>query len=248
MYINDVHILLYVAIALLGLVVGFFAGWCNTRLPEYKKIFTKEIFLEYKTKLRPNYILMIVNAAIYILLLYRFGIHAELIANLPLISYLILAPMLLSVFCIDYKLTIIPNRLNLTMFEVGLVFTFIYGLINFNLAKDSILGMFVGAGIFLVISLIGRAIAGKEAMGFGDVKLMGALGLFFGVSNIIIITVLSFLIGAIISIVVMIAKRSIDQYIPFGPFIVISTIITMLVPGQILFNLLIKIFTLGMLG
>lgn len=247
MYINNIHILLYVGIGLIGALIGFFMGWCNTRLPEYKKIFTKEIFLEYKTALKPNYLLMVINATIYMLLLYRFGIHSELLLNLRLIQFLILVPMLLSVFCIDYKLTIIPNRLNLTMFEVGLAFTFIYGLMNFNLTKDSILGMFVGAGIFLAISLIGRLIAGKEAMGLGDVKLMGALGLFFGLSNIIIITVLSFLIGAIISILVMIVKRSTDQYIPFGPFIVIATIITMLVPSQFLISLLIKIFTLGMM-
>lgn len=246
MYINDIHILLYVVIGLVGTLTGFWAGWCNVRLPEYKKIFSKEIFLEYRTKLKPNYILMIVNAAIYILLLYKFGIKEDIIANVPLISYLILIPMLLAVFCIDLKLTIIPNRLNLTIFEVGLIFTFIYGLINFNLAKDAILGMLVGGGIFLVISLIGGAIAGKEAMGFGDVKLMGALGLFFGVTNTLIITVLAFLIGAIISIIVMIIKRSTDQYIPFGPFIVIGTIITILLPNQLLINTLLKIFTLGL--
>ena len=48
MYINDVHILAYLFIALLGGAVGFFSGWCNERLPENKKIFTKEILLEYK--------------------------------------------------------------------------------------------------------------------------------------------------------------------------------------------------------
>ena len=129
MYINNVHILSYVAIILLGLFSGFISGWCNERLPEHKKIFSKEIFLEYKTKLKPNYVLMVINAVLYVLLLYRFGIKSYLILNIPLISYIILVPMLTSVFCIDYKLTIIPNRLNLTMFEIGLVFTFIYGLI-----------------------------------------------------------------------------------------------------------------------
>ena len=53
-------------------------------------------------------------------------------------------------------------------------------------------------------------------MGFGDVKLMGALGLYFGLQNIIIITLLSFLIGAVISIILLISKlKKSDEYIPF---------------------------------
>ena len=53
-------------------------------------------------------------------------------------------------------------------------------------------------------------------MGFGDVKLMGALGLYFGLSNIIIITLLSFLIGAILSIILLVSKiKKSNEYIPF---------------------------------
>ena len=242
-YINNVHIVIYILLGIMGAFTGYLAGWANKRLPEYKKIFSKDLFVE---KVKPNVWLMIINAMLNILLLYKFGIQTEMMNFLQLIQYLILIPMLLCVFCIDYKLTIIPNRLNLTLFEIGLAFTFIYGVSNFKLAEDSILGMIAGGGIFLIISWIGGIIAGKEAMGFGDVKLMGALGLFFGLQNTIVITVLAFLVGAIISIVVMIVKKSLDQYIPFGPFIVIGTIITMLVHSQWLIHTLITIFSLGL--
>ena len=140
-----------------------------------------------------------------------------------------------------------PNRLNLLIFEIGLVFLFIYGFININISLNLLLGMLAGGGIFLIITLIGGLIAGKEAMGMGDVKLMGALGLFFGLQNIVVISVLAFLIGAIVSIVIMIIKRKgTDTYIPFGPFIVIASVITIFVPFSILFTILMKIFTLGM--
>ena len=148
---------------------------------------------------------------------------------------------------IDLKEQIIPNRLNLLIFEIGLVFLFIYGFININISLNLLLGMLAGGGIFLIITLIGGLIAGKEAMGMGDVKLMGALGLFFGLQNIVVISVLAFLIGAIISIAIMIIKRKgTDTYIPFGPFIVIASVITIFVPFSILFTMLMKIFTLGM--
>ena len=84
-------------------------------------------------------------------------------------------------------------------------------------------------------------------MGFGDVKLMGALGLYFGVSNILLISVMSFLIGAILGIILIISKiKKSDEYIPFGPFIVISTFITIMIPFNILLNVLMTILTLGM--
>lgn len=104
--------------------------------------------------------------------------------------------------------------------------------------------MVIGGGIFLIITLLGGLIAGKEAMGMGDVKLMGALGLFFGTREIIMISVLSFLIGAIISIILLLTKiKKTDEYIPFGPFIVASSIIAMLVPEGILFGYLWFIFS-----
>ena len=43
MYFNDVHILIYVAIAVAGFFIGKFVNWCNYRLPEYKKVFSKDI-------------------------------------------------------------------------------------------------------------------------------------------------------------------------------------------------------------
>ena len=160
---------------------------------------------------------------------------------------MILAPMFLAAFIIDYRKQIIPNRLTLTIFEVGLVFAFISGISSVNIFVDRLLGMVTGAGIFLLITLIGGAIAGKEAMGFGDVKIMGALGLVFGLSDIIMISVLSFLLGAVISIVLLVTKKKgTDEYIPFGPFIIIATFIVMLVPHNIMLLVLLKIFTLGM--
>lgn len=247
MYINDTHILAYLVIMILGGMVGYFLNWCNYRLPDEKKIFCKEYFTERK-KIKTNYLLIIVTAALYVAILYKYGIHWEIQKDLGLLMYLTLTPMILSAFVIDYQLQIIPNRLNLTIFETGLVFAFLYGITsNLTIVINMILGSLVGAGIFLVITLIGGAIAGKEAMGFGDVKLMGALGLYFGMVNIIVISVIAFLLGAIISVILLASKKKkTDEYIPFGPFIVLATLIAMIVPSEALLLILFKIFTLGM--
>ena len=247
MYINDVHIAYYLVAAILGLVVGELVNWANKRLPEYKKVISKDIITEYKMNFKPNYILMLLTAIIYVSLIYVYGIKDTLIANFDLIKFMILTPMLLSAFVIDYKLQIIPNRLNLTIFEIGIIFAFLYGLSNVAITINMLLGMLAGGGIFLLITLLGGLFYGKEAMGFGDVKLMGALGLYFGLSNIIIITLVSFLIGAILSIILLLTKiKKSDEYIPFGPFIVIATFLSMYIPFEQIKNVLMTIFTLGL--
>ena len=247
MYFNDVNIGYYIIVAIIGLFVGEFVNWINKRLPDYKKIIGKGTFREYKAEFKPNYILMILTAIVYVALLYRFGISDKIIKNLNLIKYLILTPILLSTFIIDYHHQIIPNRLVLTMFEIGLVFIFIYGLSNVAEALNMLLGMLAGGGIFLGITLLGGLVYGKEAMGLGDVKFMGALGLYFGLANIIIIALISFLVGAILSIILLATKiKKTDEYIPFGPFIVIATFIVMFIPSEFILNVLLNIFTLGL--
>ena len=245
MYINDVHILYYVGAGILGYIIGWFINVANYILPEEEKFFSKDFFKIAK-KEKMNYWINISMIIAYIALVYFFGIHKDFYGDLPLIKFAILIPMLISAYVIDYRLQIIPNRLNLTMFEIGLIITFIYGIVNVNIATDMLLGMITGAGIFLLITLIGGLIAGKEAMGFGDVKLMGALGLYFGFSGIIVISLIAFLLGAIISIALIASKKKkSDEYIPFGPFIVLAAIISIFVPFSILVQILLEVFTLG---
>ncbi len=247
MYINDINIMYYVLVGIIGICVGQFIQWCNIRLPEYKKVFSKEFFTIYLKNYKPKYMLSFITGAIYILLLYFIGWQNNILSKIELIKYIILTPMLLSAFVIDYKLQIIPNRLNLTIFETGLIVTFIEGMYSQSLAINNLLGSIVGAGIFLMLTLVGGAIAGKEAMGFGDVKFMGALGLFFGWLNIIEVSVIAFLLAAIISIALIITKiKKTDEYIPFGPFIVIASLVVTIIPQEVLLLALFKIFTLGM--
>lgn len=240
-YINDVHILWYVLVAFLGGVIGQFIEYINLAFLNERKILSKETYRKYKLEGKINYWLIIINAVMYILLLYRFKL------SLDFARFCILTPMLISAFIIDYKIQIIPNRLNLTMFEIGLVIAFLYGLSDVAITINMALGMLAGGGIFLLITLVGGVIYGKEAMGFGDVKLMGALGLYFGLSNIIAITLVSFLIGAVLSVILLITKiKKMDEYIPFGPFIVLGTFISIFVPFETIKYALLMFFTLGL--
>ena len=239
MYINNTHILYYVLFGVLGMIVGQFMDWCNVRMVDKKKVFTTEMFKKFKL----NYFLMILNAIIYLCLIYSFGFPKNFSSNLNLFKFLILSPMLLSAFYIDYKLHIIPNRLNLTIFEVGLVIAVIGGISDINFSINAIEGLLIGGITFLIITLIGGLIAGKEAMGYGDVKFIASLGLYFGFANMVFIIFMSFLVGAILSLLLIIFRiKKANEYIAFGPFIVISCYISMFIPLSSLLNVAIKIF------
>lgn len=175
MYINDVNILYYVLVGIAGAVVGGFIDYCNKMFLKEEKILSKRNFKEYTNTSKPNYILMVITTIAYVALLYKFG-STDLIR---FSMYVPLIPMLLSAFVVDYKEQIIPNRLNLTMFEIGLVFVFIYGMANLSISIDMLLGMLVGGGIFLLITIIGGFIAGKEAMGMRRCKANGSIRFVF---------------------------------------------------------------------
>lgn len=241
MYFNNIHILIYLAIGLLGCLVGQVISMVSPRFAEHKDILSKQAFKEMKINFEAHYLSMITISVLYIVLLYVSGIDIKnWYANIDLISFMFLIPLVFSAFIIDIKHEIIPNRLIIIMLEIGLISAFANGIFNPNgisVAFDRISGAFVGGMIFLVITCVGGLIAGKEAMGMGDVKFISVLGLFFGIKSIIVISVISFLVGAVAGIFILLFRiKKSNEYIPFGPFIAISTIITMFVPEMILFN------------
>lgn len=114
MYLYNIHILFYVLFCILGVIAGQIVSWCIKRMPDHKKVITKEFFKEFKI----DYKLIIITVILYLILLVMHGIKNQFLNNLQLIKYVILTPMLLIAFVIDYKHQIIPNRLNLSIFEV----------------------------------------------------------------------------------------------------------------------------------
>ncbi len=246
MYVNDLPIYYYFTIGIIGLLIGQYMDWVIKRLRAKERVICKDFFKSYLKSFHINIPLMLITAAIYIFILYFHGITFECL------EYLLITPILVGVFEIDRKDHIIPNRLVLCLFEIGIVFAILFGsgLITgangINILIQKGLGLIAAFVIFYLIAILSKAISKKDGFGFGDVKLMAALGLIFGFSDILIISLLSFLIGAITSLIMIIAKKKkAKDYIAFGPFIVIAALTTIFVPHSIMVLILLKIFTLG---
>lgn len=93
----------------------------------------------------------------------------------------------------------------------------------------SLTGLGVGFGLFWGIREIGSALFKKEAMGFGDVKLMGTLGALLGWQAVIFITFFSALVGAVIGVsLIAMKKQELSCQIPYGPYIALAAFSWML--------------------
>ncbi len=90
-------------------------------------------------------------------------------------------------------------------------------------------GFILGGGFFFLIAVV------TGAMGGGDIKIMAALGFLFGFYPTILLTFLSFVLGGILSAMLLMLKiKKRKDHIPFGPFICISAFITIFWGDQML--------------
>lgn len=141
------------------------------------------------------------------------------------------------VFYTDYKYQIIPDTASIIIAICGILNL----IMDFSLSGliSSACGGVVGFLFFLVINIISKQIIKENGFGFGDVKLYGALGLFFGIYGIVTNIVLTVFICAMFSIVFLIynkLKKKKEKYLPFGPFICISSLILLVIPAESIVN------------
>jgi leader peptidase (prepilin peptidase) / N-methyltransferase len=130
---------------------------------------------------------------------------------------LILTWTLVALTCIDIDTQLLPDDMTLPLLWVGLLFN-LFGV--FAPLRDAVIGAMLGYMILWSIYWMFKLVTGKEGMGYGDFKLLGALGAWFGWQKIPAIILLSSAVGAVIGIGLMIAaKRGKEVPIPFGPYL-----------------------------
>jgi leader peptidase (prepilin peptidase)/N-methyltransferase len=100
-------------------------------------------------------------------------------------------------------------------------------------AGSSLLGIAVGAALTYAVGVVGKAVFRKDAMGFGDVKLMGMIGGILGWQAVIMTFFLGSVIGAVIGVSLMVFVRRKDPHIPFGPFLAAAAAVLLFYQGHV---------------
>jgi leader peptidase (prepilin peptidase)/N-methyltransferase len=156
----------------------------------------------------------IVGAALAVCAIQRFGLTAQGVAACGLLW------TLLALTCIDFDTQLLPDSLTLPLLWAGLIVN-LWGL--FAPLGAAVIGAVAGYLSLWSIYWLFKLIRGKEGMGYGDFKLLGALGAWLGWQMLPVIVLLSSVVGAAIGITLVVFKGR-DHNIPmaFGPYLAIA--------------------------
>ena len=145
---------------------------------------------------------------------WKFGLSGQLFAGLLLTWTLIAAAG------IDARTQLLPDQLTVPLMWLGLLISLLPIFVD---PVTAIIGAAIGYLSLWSVFWLFKLVTGKEGMGYGDFKLLAALGAWMGAMSLLPIILMSSLFGAVIGSIVL-AKRGQDRStpIPFGPFIAIA--------------------------
>ncbi|WP_116475125.1 prepilin peptidase [Zobellella maritima] len=149
------------------------------------------------------------SAGLAALALWRFGVSPALAGAL------VLGWTLLCLTLIDLDHLLLPDHLTLPLLWLGL-------LVNLNglfvPLDDAVLGAVFGYGVLWSLYWLFLLATGKEGMGYGDFKLLAALGAWFGWQSLLPILLLASFTGALAGLALMASRKlGQDRVLPFGP-------------------------------
>ncbi len=203
-------------------------------IPVFSFIFLRGKCRYCKTKLSFFYpaievLTGVVFALSYIFLNSQFSpteISIGTILNFQLIYYLFIFSTLIILFFQDLKYGILSDKLIALSVLVSLFYLFLFQRQEF---VSHLLVATVSFAFFVLISLAFYVLTKKQGMGGGDIKISFLLGLILGFPNVIICFYLAFLTGAVASIILVLWRKKdyLKDSLPFGPFLIGATIISL---------------------
>jgi leader peptidase (prepilin peptidase)/N-methyltransferase len=237
---------MYIVVGTLGALIGSFLNVCIFRLPRSESIvwpgshcpscshpieFYDNIpLLSYlwlggrcrscRTGISIRYPLVeATNALGYLTILWYFG------PTWTAALYALLFSALVVVTGTDLTHKMIPNVITLPGIVIGLIGAVTVLPVDW---MNSLLGLTVGGGLLWLLAWLSPYLFGKEGMGGGDIKLLAMIGAFLGWKPALLTIMIGSLTGSIIGVSLIalhIIKR--DDYIPFGPFIVLGALLSL---------------------
>ena len=236
----------YVVIFILGTLFGSFANVCIYRLPQRLSVVFPGSHCPFcQQALRPwhnipllSYVLLggrcatckstislryplveFCNGLLYVFLYYQCHLSPQTVV------FALLATTLLIVSYIDIVHTIIPDAITFPGIVAGVLTSLWLTPVGVG---NAVLGLLLGGGLFLLMAVLSVVILKREGMGGGDIKLIAMIGAFLGWHAVLVTIFLGAVLGAFVGIALMLLRRKgRKDPVPFGPFLAIGAVLTM---------------------
>lgn len=166
------------------------------------------------------------TALISIGLAWHFGFSIQLLAML------FFTWALVALFMIDAKTMLLPDKITLPLMWLGILANY-HEL--FTSLESSVMGAMAGYMVLWLVFQLFRLVTGKDGMGFGDFKLLAALGAWGGWQILPFVVFFASALGAVFGIAWMLIRRQKDsQPLPFGPWLAVAGLIAMVWHQEVL--------------
>jgi leader peptidase (prepilin peptidase) / N-methyltransferase len=133
--------------------------------------------------------------------------------------------MMMALAFIDLDTFYLPDDLTLPLMWAGLLFNLVGG---FTDLPSAVIGAAAGYLILWIVFWVFKAVTGKEGMGYGDFKLLAAIGAWLGWKVLPLVILLSSFVGAIVGVfLIVLARRGRNVPIPFGPYLAIAGLVAL---------------------
>jgi leader peptidase (prepilin peptidase) / N-methyltransferase len=219
---------------------------CNTMIawydnvPIFSYLVLRARCRHCSARISPRYALVeLLVAVLFVLVGLQYGLGwwrgsywLLLDARMP-VYWLVASGLVVATF-VDFEHYIIPDRISLGGIVAGLVLSLVVpGLhgeaSSWAALQRALLGTLVGGGSLWLVGVIGKAIFKKDAMGMGDVKLLAAIGAFFGWQAVLFTIIGSSFFGSFAGVgLIVFGKKEWQSRLPYGPYIALAALLWML--------------------
>lgn len=160
-----------------------------------------------------------INGSLFVASAQVFGASIETLAAMTLCA------LALALAAIDVEHFLLPDKLTLTGLAIGLGLQPWIGWVS---VRDALIGVAVGAGVPLALSLLWRLVRGVPGMGLGDVKMLAMVGAFLGWQGVVVTLVVGALLGSLVGGVGLVrGTLGAEGKLPFGAFLAMGAVIAL---------------------
>ena len=240
----------YIFVIVLGLIIGSFLNVCIYRIPNEESILFPRshctscghvlgslelipilsyLFLSgrckhCKSKISVRYIgIELFSGICFGMVYYCYGLSIETLLGCTFVAFAIVLAM------IDWDEMILPTSIIRWGIGFGLIERILQVRVtgSWFILVDALMGALVGYLLLMLIFYGSKWLLKKEGMGYGDVRLMGMIGLFVGLRTLFLALLISSLLASIYGIVLLKIKKKSEAY-PLGPFLNIGGVLVFL--------------------